>query len=64
MKAIIIAGGQGTRLQSINREIPKALFPVAGKTIIEYQIENLKKCGIIDIILIGHNKRSRDGRKN
>ena len=52
MIAVIMAGGQGTRLREVNKEIPKALFTVAEKTIIEYQIENLKRCGVEDIILI------------
>ena len=54
-KAVIMAGGQGTRLQGVNKDIPKAMFPICGKPIIVYQLENLKKCGITDVIIIvGH----------
>jgi len=55
MKVVIIAGGKGTRIASINREIPKAMFPVAGKPVLEYQIELAKRYGFLEIILaIGH----------
>lgn len=58
MQAFIMAGGKGTRLNSItNDEIPKCMVTVANKTIIERQIEFLKSNGIIDItIIVGHLK--------
>lgn len=52
MKAVIMAGGKGTRLQSIAKDIPKPMFPILDKPILEYQVESLKKCGIIDVTLI------------
>lgn len=53
--AVIMAGGKGTRLQSVARDIPKPMFPILGKPILEYQIESLRKSGITDIVLIiGH----------
>lgn len=52
MQAVIMAGGKGTRLRTLNSEIPKPMFPISGKPILEYQIESLKKSGIEDIILI------------
>jgi D,D-heptose 1,7-bisphosphate phosphatase len=55
MKVVIIAGGKGTRIASVNNEIPKAMIPVAGKPVLEYQIELAKRYGHTDIILIiGH----------
>lgn len=50
-KAIILAGGQGTRLRPLTYEIPKALIPIHGKTITEHLFDLLKKYGIKDIIL-------------
>ena len=47
-----MAGGKGTRLQSIRKDIPKPMLPVMGKPILEYQIEHLEKYGIRDILLI------------
>ncbi|MDO4961758.1 MAG: HAD-IIIA family hydrolase [Eubacteriales bacterium] len=52
MKAVIMAGGRGTRIQSVASDIPKPMIPVLGKPVLEYQIENLKRCGITDILLI------------
>ena len=55
MIAVITAGGKGTRLSSIARDIPKPMVRILDKPILEYQIESLKKSGINDIyILIGH----------
>ena len=52
MHAVIMAGGKGTRLASLNAEIPKPMFPVTGRPILEYQIESLVKSGVKDITLI------------
>ena len=52
MKAVIMAGGRGTRIQSVASDIPKPMIPVLGKPVLQYQIENLKKCGCQDIILV------------
>lgn len=55
MKAVIMAGGKGTRIAEVSSEVPKPMIPIMGKPILEYQIETLKKQGIEDIILvIGH----------
>ena len=56
MQAVIMAGGKGTRLRSItNDEIPKPMALIAGKPILLWQMEQLQKQGITDIILIiGH----------
>ena len=52
MKAIILAGGLGTRLRSIAGDLPKPMVPLNGKPILEYQIESLKKSGFTEIFLI------------
>jgi len=55
MKVVIIAGGKGTRIASVNSEIPKAMIPVCGKPVIERQIEMAKRQGYNDFILLtGH----------
>ena len=55
MKVIIMAGGQGTRIASVRSDIPKAMIPICGKPILQYQIENLYSFGLTDITLvIGH----------
>ncbi|HBN12654.1 MAG TPA: D,D-heptose 1,7-bisphosphate phosphatase [Clostridiales bacterium] len=52
MKAVIMAGGKGTRIKEINSEVPKPMIPVLGKPILQYQIEALERQGVKDIILV------------
>ncbi|MEZ5001790.1 MAG: HAD-IIIA family hydrolase [Chitinophagales bacterium] len=52
MKAVILAGGKGTRLGHLTAEIPKPMVPILGKPIVERQIELLYAYGITEIILI------------
>lgn len=55
MQAVIMAGGKGTRLATITKNIPKPMVPIEGKPLLEYQIENLKENGVKSVILIvGH----------
>lgn len=52
MKALILAGGKGTRLQRMTQTLPKPMVRIAGKPVLEYQIELLKKYGICDITIL------------
>lgn len=52
MKAVIMAGGFGTRLRPLTANIPKPMVPMVGKPVMEYIVELLKKHGIKDIISI------------
>ena len=52
MQAVIMAGGKGTRLSSVTRDIPKPMVQIDGRPLLEHQIDNLKECGITDIILV------------
>ena len=55
MKAIILAGGRGTRLAALRSDIPKALVPAAGKPVLARQLEMLRCEGIRDVTLVcGH----------
>jgi NDP-sugar pyrophosphorylase family protein len=51
MKAIILAGGHGTRLKSVIHDIPKPMAPVDGRPFLEFLISRLVRDGISDIIL-------------
>ncbi|MDN5361463.1 MAG: mannose-phosphate guanylyltransferase [Moorella sp. (in: firmicutes)] len=51
MKAVILAGGFGTRLRSIVSEVPKGMASIAGKPFLEYQVSWLVAQGIEGIIL-------------
>ena len=50
MKAVIMAGGFGTRLRPLTSNIPKPMVPMANKPIMEHIIELLKAHGIRDIV--------------
>jgi len=49
MKAIIMAGGLGSRLRPLTCNTPKSMMPILNKPIMQYIIELLKKNGIEDI---------------
>lgn len=52
MKVVIMAGGKGTRIASVKSDVPKPMIPIAGKPILEWQIDNLKACNLTDITLV------------
>jgi NDP-sugar pyrophosphorylase family protein len=56
MKAVILAGGLGTRLRPFTQIIPKPLLPIGEKSVLEIQIEHLKKHGFDEIILATNYK--------
>ena len=51
MKAVILAGGLGTRLRPYTKSLPKPMLPLGGKPILEYEIEWARKNGIKNIVL-------------
>ncbi len=56
MKAVILAGGLGTRLKPFTEVIPKPLLPIGEKAVLEIQIEHLKKYGVEEVILATNYK--------
>ncbi|MBN2863680.1 MAG: NTP transferase domain-containing protein [Bacteroidales bacterium] len=56
MKAVILAGGLGTRLKPFTEIIPKPLLPVGEKSILEIQIARLKKYRFEEIYLATNYK--------
>lgn len=51
MKAVILAGGLGTRLRPLTFSIPKPLLPLGEKPILEFIFEHLRKFAIKEVIL-------------
>jgi len=56
MKAIILAGGLGTRLKPFTNVIPKPLMPIGEKAILEIQVEQLVRYGFDQIFLATNYK--------
>ena len=54
-RAMIFAAGLGTRLKPITDTMPKALVPVNGKPLLEYQLEKLREAGFTDIVINVHH---------
>ena len=55
MKAVILAGGKGTRLAPYTTVLPKPLMPIVDMPILEIVLKQLKGCGFSDIaIAVGH----------
>jgi D,D-heptose 1,7-bisphosphate phosphatase len=52
MKVVITAGGKGTRIRSIAEEIPKAMIPVNGKPVLEYQITLARRYGYTEFLFL------------
>lgn len=46
LKAIIMAGGEGTRLRPLTCDCPKPMLRIMGRPMMEYALELLKRCGI------------------
>jgi D,D-heptose 1,7-bisphosphate phosphatase len=69
MKAVIQAGGKGTRLAEIAGELPKPMLSIGDKPLLEHQVSLLKHYNINDIIIIvNHLKENitgyfEDGKK-
>ena len=58
-RAVILCGGQGTRLRPLTYEIPKSLIPVHGRPVVSYIIDLLASHGVKDIVLsVGYLKES------
>jgi mannose-1-phosphate guanylyltransferase len=51
LQALILAGGEGTRLRPLTSTIPKPVVPLAGRPFISYMIEWLRGHGVDDVIL-------------
>jgi mannose-1-phosphate guanylyltransferase / phosphomannomutase len=51
MKAVVMAGGEGTRLRPLTSNQPKPMVPIVGKPCMEHILELLKQHGLEDVIV-------------
>lgn len=51
MQCVVLAGGLGTRIRALTGDRPKSLFLIRGRPFIDYQLTNLKRAGITDVVL-------------
>ena len=54
MKAVIMAGGEGTRLRPVTADIPKPMAPILGKPVMEYTVDLLRKHEITQVAVTLH----------
>ena len=52
MKAIILSAGQGRRLLPLTAEVPKCALQIGGRSLVEWQITQLIKCGIDQVTVV------------
>ena len=55
MKAVILAGGRGTRLAPYTSVLPKPMMPIGNHAILEILLRQMKRAGINHVVLtVGH----------
>jgi len=55
LKAVVLAGGKGTRLAPYTKILPKPLMPIGDMPILEILLRQMKRAGIQDVVLtVGH----------
>src|SRR2546422_11385237 len=59
MKAILLAGGKGTRLRPLTIHTPKPIVPIFNRPFLNYQIDLLKQVPEIDEVILSLNYQPR-----
>jgi len=54
MKAVVMAGGAGSRLRPLTIDRPKPLVPIVGQPVIGHILDLLKRHGITDVVITLH----------
>ena len=64
MKAVVMAGGEGTRLRPMTANQPKPLLPVVNRPIMEHVLRLVKRHGITETVAARHRaqREERAGR--
>ncbi|MFH8409687.1 glucose-1-phosphate thymidylyltransferase [Streptomyces sp. NPDC018019] len=56
MKALVLAGGTGTRLRPFSYSMPKQLIPIANRPVLERVLDNIRDLGVTEIgVIVGHH---------
>ncbi|MBF0312093.1 MAG: nucleotidyltransferase family protein [Oligoflexia bacterium] len=56
MQAVILAGGFGTRISTVVKDVPKPMAPIAGKPFLHYIVEKLIRSSIHEVLMLTHHK--------
>src|SRR3982751_1686329 len=51
MQALVLAGGEGTRLRPLTRTVPKPVMPLAGRPFLSFMLDWLRGHGVTEVIL-------------
>ena len=51
-KAVLLAAGRGTRMQSLTDDCPKPMLPLQGRPLLAHQIERLEEAGVRQILIV------------
>jgi mannose-1-phosphate guanylyltransferase len=51
MQALVLAGGEGTRLRPLTLSVPKPVMPLAGRPFLTYMLDWLRRHGVDDVVL-------------
>ena len=51
-KAVILAGGRGTRMRELTADVPKPMIDVRGKPVLQHIVEGLRDAGIRDCLIV------------
>src|SRR3989344_4688429 len=63
MKAVILAGGLGTRLRPVTYEIPKPLITVKKKPILNHLIDFFRRSKVLEIVVLASRAHEDDFQK-
>jgi NDP-sugar pyrophosphorylase family protein len=55
MKAMLLAAGLGTRLRPLTDNLPKCMVAVAGKPVLQHNVEWLRSQGVVDLVVNLHH---------
>ena len=56
MRLIVLAAGRGSRLGSLTDDRPKGLVELAGRTLLERQLEAARAAGVDDVVIVGGHR--------